>query len=354
MTGRKALLVGSLPFKNEEEAMDLSLSMLGEHLMSVPDGEIGERSKKYPSGSRSAWVCLQANEFAEDKENWEVINDAIMNKDGFPAGYDKIYTLRTKHSPEELSKHINLHYHEFFAQSYPIFQRLRKAYGHEHVKFQVGIPTGLTLSIFVLEPSIAIDYYKAFHQRIIDEVNIVLEQAADDVIVQLELPIEMGMVYQNPPQDDLALESIMGLVKNFKHSTQVGIHLCCGDLNNESWTHPETLKPLVEFVHRVVEEWPENQKLAYVHIPLAEGDVPPTLSKDFYSPLGNLQLPAHTELIAGFVHEKRSIDELRIIQSHVENIYGYPVGVATSCGMGRRSRKTGEQLFSLMQQLVKN
>lgn len=352
MKGRKAVLIGSLPFDNEEEALDRSLSMLGEHLISVPDGEIGEKNEQYPSGSRSSWVCLAANEFAEDKENWKILQEAVMNRDGFPAGYDKIYTLRTKHSPEELRKHINLHYHEYFGKSYPIFQRLRKTYGHQQVKFQVGVPTGLTLSVFILEPEIALTYYKAFHQRIIDEVNVVLDQAADDVVIQLELPIELGMVYQNPSQIDLAVESIMGLVTNFKHSTHVGLHFCCGDLNNESWTHPESLELLVKFVNRVIDEWPENQNLAYIHVPLAEGNVPPTLNRDYYFPLKKIQTPANTELIAGFVHEKRDIDELRIIQSHIEDIVGHPVGVACSCGMGRRSREVGIQLMSLMQKLI--
>lgn len=354
MSDRKALLVGSLPFENEEEAMDLSLSVLGENLISVPDGEIGERSDQYPHGSRSSWVCITANECAEDTDNWEIINEAKMNEDGFPAGYDKIYTLRPKHSPAELPKYLNLHYHEHFRQSYPIFKELRQKYGHHDVKFQLGIPSGLTLSIFMLEPENAITYYPAFRQRLIDEVNIALEEAADDIVVQLELPTELGMVYQSPSQIDLAVESILGLVKNFKYSTQIGLHLCCGDLNNESWNHhPENLERLTAFVNRLADEWPEHQELAYVHVPLAEGNIPPRLDMDFYQSLADIQLPVHTQLFAGFVHEKRSIDELRVIRDQLDRICSYPVGVACACGMGRRSTDVGKQLINLMKQLVK-
>ena len=43
MAERKVLLIGSLPFDNEEDAMARSLDILGEHLFSLPDGEIGEK-----------------------------------------------------------------------------------------------------------------------------------------------------------------------------------------------------------------------------------------------------------------------------------------------------------------------
>lgn len=353
MSNRKALLVGTLPFENEEEAIDKSLSILGNHLISVPDGEIGEKSEKYPKGTRAGWVCINANECAEDTDNWEIVQEAEMNEEGFPAGYDKIYTLRSKHSPEELPKYLNLHYHEYFYKSYPIFQRLRKKYGYENLKFQLGIPTGLTLSIFILEPENAIAYYQSFQERLLYEVNEVLKDHADDIIVQLELPIELGLVYQTPSQIDFAMEIAMGLVKNFQYSTQIGIHLCCGDLNNEAWTHPESLEPLVEFANRLIHEWPENQELAYIHVPLAEGNIPPTLEKDFYQPLAQIQLPQNTELFAGLVHEGRAIEELRIIHSHIESLCKHPVGVACACGLGRRSPETGEKLMDLMKQLIK-
>jgi hypothetical protein len=40
MAKREALLVGSLPFANEEQAMRISIDKLGESLISLPDGEI--------------------------------------------------------------------------------------------------------------------------------------------------------------------------------------------------------------------------------------------------------------------------------------------------------------------------
>jgi len=55
---RKVLLVGSLPFENEEQAMQYALKLLGTNLSSLPDGEIGEKSEAYPLGTRAGWIQL--------------------------------------------------------------------------------------------------------------------------------------------------------------------------------------------------------------------------------------------------------------------------------------------------------
>ena len=56
MPPRKALLVGSLPYADEHEAMTRALAQFGSRLIALPDGEIGEKSELYPTGTRAAWV----------------------------------------------------------------------------------------------------------------------------------------------------------------------------------------------------------------------------------------------------------------------------------------------------------
>ena len=48
---KKSILIGSLPFNNEEEAMKISLDTLSDSLISLPDGEIGEKTEQYPMGT---------------------------------------------------------------------------------------------------------------------------------------------------------------------------------------------------------------------------------------------------------------------------------------------------------------
>ena len=54
---RRVLLVGSLPFDDEASAMARAIELVDDRLISVPDGEIGDRSDQYPSGDRSQWVA---------------------------------------------------------------------------------------------------------------------------------------------------------------------------------------------------------------------------------------------------------------------------------------------------------
>ena len=45
---RRVLLVGSLPYEDEAAAMDRAFELAGDRLIALPDGEIGERSDRYP------------------------------------------------------------------------------------------------------------------------------------------------------------------------------------------------------------------------------------------------------------------------------------------------------------------
>lgn len=63
---RRALLVGSLPFDDEASAMARAIELVGDRLLALPDGEIGERSDQYPSGDRSQWVAGLAGRLARE------------------------------------------------------------------------------------------------------------------------------------------------------------------------------------------------------------------------------------------------------------------------------------------------
>jgi hypothetical protein len=48
MRTRSALLVGSMPFEDEERCMRCALDLLGPYLFSLPDGEIGDKTQNSP------------------------------------------------------------------------------------------------------------------------------------------------------------------------------------------------------------------------------------------------------------------------------------------------------------------
>ena len=92
---RRVLLVGSLPFDDEASAMARAMELVGDRLISLPDGEIGGRSDQYPSGDRAQWVAGLAGRLAKEPTLFRVIDAGTMNEHG----------LCTCPSPRALRRH---------------------------------------------------------------------------------------------------------------------------------------------------------------------------------------------------------------------------------------------------------
>lgn len=350
---RSALLVGSLPFATEESCMSHALETLGPALFSLPDGEIGEKTAAFPKGNRIAWVVYAIEMLTEDTQSWQVVKEPVRGDDGMAVNYDGFQKLKPRHSPAAMPAHVRLGYDRFFYQNYPIFQRLRAQHNLPDLKFQLGVPTGFAMGFAFASPITWLRYTYAFNTVIAREVNAVLATAGTDVIVQIEVPPELYAAYKLPgPLLGLALRPINDLLAKITPDAQIGMHLCLGDFHNEALVHPKTLKKMVAFSNKLVAAWPAQHTLRYVHYPFAEGMVPPSVAASYYTPLTDINLPPDTRFIAGFVHEKRSMDENKHILASIETAYGQPVDVACSCGLGRRSPETAQHLMDMMAQLV--
>lgn len=268
--------------------------------------------------------------------------------------YDGFQKLKPRHSPADMPQHVRLGYDDFFRRNYPIFKRLRQQHNLPGLRFQMGVPTGFAMGFAFASPITWLRYTYAFNTVIAREVNAVLAEAGHDVIVQLEVPPELYAAYKLPaPLMGLALRPIKDLLSKINPGAQIGIHLCLGDFHNEALVHPKTLGKMVAFSNRLVQEWPAQHTLAYVHYPFAEGAVPPTTKASHYAPLKAITLPAGTRFVAGFVHEKCTVAENQDILSSIENARGQAVDVACSCGLGRRTPETATELMALMAQLTR-
>jgi hypothetical protein len=354
MNNRCAHLVGSMPYDNEETAMTKAIDTLGGYLHTLPDGEIGVKSSQYPKGSRSAWTQIIMDSMEADTENWRVKKTATRNEAGVPAHYTKASVLRPKKTPREVEKYLNFKWLDYFKESYPVYQKLKKERGQDNLKFQVGLPTGLGITFVVLGPIHGLRFSQAFNRRMAYEANEIAKIAEPgDLVFQIEVPIEVIMFHMMPPLiGDLAFRSITGLIKLLNPEIPIGIHLCLGDLNNESLAKLSTLKKLVNFSNKLVKRIPSTHKLDFIHYPLAEGNTPPVTDAAFYEVLRKINLPQGTRFIAGFVHEKLSMEEHRHLLKSIENIRGERVDIACSCGMGRRTTETADHLFKIKKELV--
>ena len=351
---RQVLLVGSMPFESEEDAMNRALDALGTDLWALPDGEIGEKSEAYPLGNRAAWVQAIIDICERDNEHWEVINRGVRGDSGFPTGYDTGPRLKPKHSPAEMVQHLDLRWLAYFQKSYPVFKRLREERGLTDLKFQVGLPTGMGITFAMMNPINALRYASAFNSRMAYEANEMLKIAdPGDLIFQLEVPGELAMAYRMPTfLVNFSLRTVLGLVKQVEPKAPFGIHLCFGDLNNEALTKADALDKMVLFSNRLVEKWPTTHTLRYLHYPLAEAADPPPLQADYYRALKAINLPPNVRFVAGFVHDKRSEAEHQQLLGIIEGIRRHTVDVACSCGLGRRIPQVAKDLIDMSHKLT--
>lgn len=353
MSKRAVLLVGSMPFEDEETCMRRGLDALGPHLFSLPDGEIGEKTPAFPLGIRGSWVNYAMEILHRDTANWRALTEPKRGADGWPLSYQEFQKLEPLFSPQELPDRVNFGYDGFFRQSYPIFKRLRSERDLPQVKFQMGMPTGSALGFMFADPADTLKYRDSFNTVLAREINSVLQEAGSDVLIQVEVPPELYAAYSMPSMmAELSLHPIYDLLNKIDPGAHIGMHLCLGDFNNTSVVHPDTLSTMVEFSNRLVESWPRQHSLAYVHYPFAEGQVPPTTDASYYGPLAGIKLPQGTRFVAGFVHEKRTFDENAAILRMIEDARGQAVDVACSCGLGRRRPEVATQLIDYMGRLA--
>ncbi|GAB3715396.1 hypothetical protein GCM10027592_55940 [Spirosoma flavus] len=333
--------------------MSRALDTLGPALFCLPDGEIGDKTPAFPKGNRIAWVVYAIEKLTSDPESWEVVKQPVRGEDGMAIDYERFQKLKPRYSPADMPHHVQLGYDDFARRSFPIFQQLRTEHNLPNLKFQMGVPTGFAMGFAFASQIQWLRYTKAFNTVIAREVNAILAELGPDVLIQLEVPPELYAAYMLPtPFIGLSLIPIKDLLAKINPGAQIGMHLCLGDFHNEALVHPKTLNKMVQFSNRLVEEWPSQHTLAYIHYPFAEAGTPPSTNAAYYAPLKDIQLPTATRFVAGFVHEKRSVAENVAILTSIESARGQAVDVASSCGLGRRPPETAKYLLDLTAQLT--
>jgi hypothetical protein len=325
-SARKALLVGSIPGFDTQEAVELAISELGSDLFSVPDGE---------TGPRNSWVQIIIDRLRRNPA-------LVLKKDGLWSTYDDRPMFKVRRGASFDPESLDLGYLDAFRESRPVVEALSGRYGLANPTHQVGVASGFDLALFTFGALGALRYWKVFNAAAGKDIEAIVDEAGRDAVFQIELVAEMVQVARTPPLLRPAIARWMAgfsvdLPRKAPPGTRFGIHLCYGDLNNRALVTPaRDCSAAVTLTNAIVSRWPTATDLDYVHMPLAAGNEPPSLDASYYAPLAQLELPQTTRLVAGFVHEKHSQTELLDVLRLVESAAGRPVDVAAACGLGRR------------------
>jgi hypothetical protein len=332
---RGTLLVGSIPASDTQEAVELALTELGPTLMCIPDGETGPRSQ---------WV---ASIIAALREHPAV----VLKRDGRWSDYNDRPRYRVRRGATLDPDQLQLGYDEALRLSRPVLNGLLAKHGMNDAVYQVGVASGFDLALLAFGPIGALRYRKAFNVAASREMRSIQSIADKDVVFQIELPAELVAVSRAPRILRAAVARWMASVsvepaRMAPSGTKVGIHLCFGDLHHHALMKAgATCAPTVQLANEIAARWPSHTSLAYMHIPLAAGENPPSLAESYYAPLAKLSLPAETRLVAGFVHEALSADQLREVLRMIESAVGRRVDVAAPCGLGRRDAAMARDLM---------
>jgi|SRR5579875_2091933 len=327
MSERKALLVGSIPADDAEQAMTQALTELAPHLRYLPDGETGERDR---------WIVCMVETLRA--------NPALkVRHEGAWANYKDQLNFAVRRGHELRGDSMDFGIATAFQQSWPVFSRLRESFGQPDLAFQVGVPGDLDMALFSLGVTGPFRYRRPFTEALASQMARIHADGGDQVLFQIEVPAELVFMARapGPVQGPLAgwLGGIVaGLAGQAPEGARFGVHLCLGDLGHKALGRLRDAGPLVALSNAIASRWPSGRPLEYVHAPLAAGEDPPVTDPAFYRPLQRLSLPGNTRFVAGLLHESLSVDELRPILAQVESLLGRWADVAAACGLGRRGR----------------
>ncbi len=338
---RKVHLVGSLPVTSTHAGFNLARSTLGESLGPLlPDGEPGDRQD---------WIVR----LIERLRHHPALE---LAKDGDWSGYDRAPSFRVR--PRRKFEWVDLDYVDAFQPALEAFQSVRPDLTPGSA-LQVGIPGPLDLAMvaFGFSPIDTMRRIAPFRDATVRQISVIAQAAPDAVVFQLELPIEVSLMYRAPklaarPLSRLLAREITKVVGRGPTEVRYGIHLCTGDMNNEAMVELDDLRPLVTLVNAIVEAWPSRRRLEFVHLPLAGATTPAPTDAKFYRPLGGLKVSPNTRLIAGSVHESDSIVAAVERLATIEGIVDRQVDLAAPCGLGRRSPEDALRNLELSRKLA--
>lgn len=325
MTDRSVHLVGTIPAGSTENALSWVTGILGDSIgPCLPDGETGDRAD---------WVNRLV-------ENLRRHPDLELARDGSWSSYTDTPAFRVRKGRH--LRWVDLDYYEEFAASWPVYEDMVAGSGR---RLQVGIPGHFDVAAvsFGFNLPITLRNLGPFRDATIREMGAIWARGGDQVVFQIEVPIELIMLSKMPgPARSAAAKrfarEILRLVEAAPPGARIGLHLCLGDLNNEAMGNPADAGPLVILANAIMAGWPAGRVLEYVHAPFAHGADPPSMDPDYYAPLSGLWIPEDVRFIGGFIHEGSTIADLVSIRDQIEHQLGRRIDVAASCGLGRRDR----------------
>jgi hypothetical protein len=336
------LLVGSVPLDSAEEVFRTSAAALGSHLKMFPDGEVG---------ARKSWIQCQAIFVFDPHPLIECIRRP-RSPDGLSREYDDNWTFRLKPGVDQLD-FPDLKYAQWAADSYQVFRELRQqGVVPEDARFQVSLPTPLGgCAAFFDQPHDREIVYGAYETAMIREVGAICRQIPpDELALQWDVCVEVlevaaGLPQLLPGDPWTRTATQFGRISAAIPSpVMLGFHFCYGDLAHHHLVEPTDLSLSVRMANLAISS--AKCRVDWIHMP-----VPLKRNDDaYFAPLRDLKSEG-ARVFLGLIHLHDGTEgSLKRVESARRYLRDF--GVATECGLGRRSRDTLPEVLRIHSQIA--
>ena len=341
-----AHLVGSINLPNAETVMRAAAELLGPHLARIPDGEVGERFH---------WIAFQPDRLAGAAGLERVGAEPIV-----VAGLD-VRPLRIADGVDPDAIELPpLGYADAATGSWQTFQLLQsEGVIAPGTRFQVSLPTPAAVVGAFIAREDRERFEPVYRRALYGELQRVVELVpAERLAIQWDTAVEFGFIEaagyaknneQNDPWfDDVwsgVIDRAVDQAAQVPEGVQLGFHLCYGDIAEKHFVEPGDTANLVRFATELLDRAPRRVDWLHMPVPIERDD------DAYYAPLGDLALPAGTDLYLGLMHREDLVEgalrRIAVAQRYVDRF-----GVATECGFGRAPASATEPLFRAHAEVV--
>lgn len=342
---RPVLLLGSVPLGSAAEVFTAAGTALGDLARRIPDGE---------TGVRLLWVGCQADAFRnaaglQKTAERQIPGTVAFTLYGFKPGQS---TVDVRFGP--------LGYASAAIQSYQDFKRLRDAGTVDRAtRLQISLPTPFAVAYSFSERSAFPALWQIYERKMLEEVDEIARAIPHrDLAIQWDIAPEMveydtisdrsetirQLFASGVPASEL-LAAIVRVADHVPADIELGLHFCYGDPGHKHVVEPKNTAPAVEMANRLSSAI--RRPITWVHLPVPRGRD----DDAYFAPLRGLKLKPGTELYLGLVHFTDGLEgakrRLAAAQRAVTDF-----GVATECGLGRRSPGTIPGLLALHREIA--
>jgi hypothetical protein len=335
------LLVGSVPLESARDVFKTCAAALGQHIATLPDGEVG---------ARKSWIQCQAI-FVFDRHPALETVKRPLSPDGLSRDYRDNWVFRLRPGIEAL-EFDDLKYAGWAVESYRIFRGLlQQGEIPAGVRFQVSLPTPLGGSVaFFDQPRDRELVYRAYESAMLREVAKICEEIPHrDLALQWDVCLEVLEIAGDSPY--LSADPWMRAGAQFERIAQtipppvrLGYHFCYGDLAHRHLIEPDSLALSVRMANLAVARSKRRVDWVHMPVPISRGD------DAYFMPLRELK-NGDADVFLGLIHLHDGT-EGSLARARAARRYLSRFGVATECGLGRRQPETLAEVLRIHREVA--